>query len=82
VNRNKEKKMATELRTKRRPGIPHETLEWIAAQAGGGIEHFLNGRDNWVRLTIAGEIFEGPNNTALLIAVLTDIAGKSTRPLN
>jgi hypothetical protein len=26
---------------KRRPGIPHETLEWIAIQAGGTIEHFL-----------------------------------------
>lgn len=55
---------------KRRPGIPHETLEWIAIQAGGTIEHFLKDKDTWVRLTLGEQSFEAINNTALLIVVL------------
>jgi hypothetical protein len=64
-----------ETKTKRRPGIPHETLAWIAQQSGGTIEHFLLDRETWVRLSIGGKSFAAPNNTALLIAALSELGG-------
>ena len=65
--------MTTEAKTKRRPGMPHETLAWIATQSSGAIEHFLKDKDTWVRLTLGERIFEAPNNTALLIQVFEAI---------
>jgi hypothetical protein len=61
-------------KTKRRPGIPHETLQYIVEQAGGTIEHFLSGKETWVRVSLNSKSFEAPNNTLLLIELLKKVS--------
>jgi hypothetical protein len=65
--------METTNKTKRRPGIPHETLQYIVEQSGGSIEHFVSGKETWVRVSLNSKSFEAPNNTLLLIQILQEL---------
>ena len=61
------------MATKRRPGIPHETLAFIASQAGGEIKHVPVEREMHVSLEIANQVFQAENNTALLIKIFQSL---------
>lgn len=58
---------------KRRPGIPLEALRYVVEQAGGTLEHFLQGKDSWVRVSLKKKSFEAPNNTSLLVQILKEM---------
>jgi hypothetical protein len=63
----------TEEKTKRRPGIPHETLKYIVEQAGGSIEYIPDGTKMDVKVTLGFRSFRAPDNTRLLISMCTAI---------
>lgn len=62
---------------KQRPGIPHETLNYIIEQVGGTIKPLPVGREVWVEATIAGVKTVAENNTLLLIALLKKITDQN-----
>lgn len=63
----------TENTIKRRPGIPHDALAYIAEKSGCTVSHVPVGREMHVQLKVGDSVFTAANNTALLIDVFKSL---------